>query len=203
MVFYGASGHGKVVVDAWTASGGSVTAIVDDNETIAKLGAFSVSGKYDEERFKGEPLIISIGQNAIRKIIVERLEVRYGKVIHPSAVISSSALLNEGCVVMGCAVVNAAAFIGKHVILNTGAVVDHDCRIADFVHVSPRATLCGGVEIGEGTQVGAGATVIPNIKIGKWAVIGAGSVIIEDVPDYAVVVGVPGKIKKSCKPDSV
>jgi acetyltransferase EpsM len=34
------------------------------------------------------------------------------------------------------------------------------------------------------------------VKIGKWATIGAGAVIINDVPDYAVVVGNPGKVIK-------
>ena len=201
MVFYGASGHGKVIVEAWIASGGEVTAIVDDNETITQLGTFPVSGKYTQERFKEKPLIISIGNNGVRKMIVDSLQAHYGKVIHPSAAISSSALIKDGCVVMATAVVNSSCVIGKHVILNTASVVDHDCRIDDYVHVSPHATLCGGVLVGTGTHIGASATVIPNIKIGKWAVIGAGSVIVRDVPDYAVVVGVPGKIKKYCKPD--
>lgn len=81
-------------------------------------------------------------------------------------------------------------------IVNTGASVDHDCKIDDFVHISPRATLCGNVIVGEGTQVGAASVIIPGIKIGKWCTIGAGTVIIRDVPDYAVVVGNPGKVIK-------
>jgi acetyltransferase EpsM len=52
------------------------------------------------------------------------------------------------------------------------------------------------VFVGEGTQVGIGACVIQGVKIGKWATIGAGAVIINDVPDYAVVVGNPGKVIK-------
>ena len=52
------------------------------------------------------------------------------------------------------------------------------------------------VFVGEGTHIGINATVIQGIKIGKWATIGAGSVVIKDIPDYAVVVGNPGKIIK-------
>ena len=89
-------------------------------------------------------------------------------------------------------VVNSGTKIGKHCIINSAAVVEHDYVIDDFVHVSPNATLTGGVEVGEGTYIGAAAVVIPNITIGKWVTIGA--VIINDVPDYAVVVGNPGKI---------
>lgn len=202
MVFYGASGHGKVIVEAWIASGGTVAGIVDDNTAITRLGDFSVSGPYDEKKFSGIPLVVSIGHNAVRKRIVERIRAQYGKVFHPSAIISQSASIGEGTVMMAGTIINAGSSIGKHVILNTGSVVDHDCSIGDFVHISPNATLCGGVVIDEGTHIGAGATVIPNVRIGKWATIGAGSVIIRDVPDYAVVVGVPGKVRKICNPRS-
>lgn len=50
--------------------------------------------------------------------------------------------------------------------------------------------------MGEKTLVGIGATVIPNVKIGKNVSIGAGTVVLQDVPDNAVVVGVPARIIK-------
>ncbi|MCW8811429.1 MAG: N-acetyltransferase [Ignavibacteriaceae bacterium] len=46
----------------------------------------------------------------------------------------------------------------------------------------------------EGASIGANATIVCSITIGKHCLIGAGSVITKDVPDYALVVGVPGKI---------
>jgi sugar O-acyltransferase (sialic acid O-acetyltransferase NeuD family) len=196
MVFYGASGHGKVIIEAWIACGGTVTGILDDNPVIKKLGDHLVSGKYSAEKFPDRPFIISIGDNKVRKTIAEKLHRKYGKVVHPSAIISASSALDDGSVAMAGVILNAECHIGKHVILNTGCVVDHDCRIGDFVHISPGATLCGGVGVGEGTHVGAGATVIPNVKIGKWTTIGAGTVVIEDVPDFALVVGVPGKVRR-------
>ena len=48
-------------------------------------------------------------------------------------------------------------------------------------------------------MIGIGAVIIQGIKIGKWAIIGAGAVIVNDIPDYAMVVGVPGKIIKYLK----
>jgi len=56
--------------------------------------------------------------------------------------------------------------------------------------------LAGNVTVGEGSHVGIGASVIQGVTIGKWATIGAGSVIIKDVPDFATVVGNPGRIIK-------
>ena len=92
------------------------------------------------------------------------------------------------------AIIQSCAKIGKHCIINTGASIDHECQIADFVHISPHSTLCGNVHVGEGSWIGAGSTVIPGVKIGRWAVVGAGAVIIKDVPDKAVVAGVPAKV---------
>jgi len=64
------------------------------------------------------------------------------------------------------------------------------------VHISPNASLAGDVYIGEGTHIGIGAVIIQGLKVGKWVTIGAGAVVINDIPDFAVVVGNPGKIKK-------
>lgn len=196
MVFYGASGHGKVIVEAYIASGGKVAGIVDDNLDIKSLLSFGVSGRYERQKFTGIPFVVSIGDNGIRKRIAESIPEKFGQVIHPDAVISASGVIGLGTVVMAGVITNAGSAIGDHVILNTAAVIDHDCIIENFVHVSPNATICGGVHVAEGAHIGAGATVIQNIKVGKWATIGAGAVVIEDVPDYAVVVGVPGKIRK-------
>ncbi|MBE0571816.1 MAG: N-acetyltransferase [Ignavibacteriaceae bacterium] len=46
----------------------------------------------------------------------------------------------------------------------------------------------------EGASIGANATIVCGITLGKHSLIGAGSVVTKDVPDYALVVGVPGKI---------
>jgi len=51
-----------------------------------------------------------------------------------------------------------------------------------------------GPIIGEYAKIGANSTILPRVKIGKYALIGAGTVVVKDVPDYAIVVGNPGKI---------
>jgi UDP-2-acetamido-3-amino-2,3-dideoxy-glucuronate N-acetyltransferase len=45
----------------------------------------------------------------------------------------------------------------------------------------------------EGASIGANATIVCGITLGKHCLIGAGSVVTKDVPDYALIVGVPGK----------
>lgn len=46
----------------------------------------------------------------------------------------------------------------------------------------------------EGASIGANATIVCGITLGKNCLVGAGSVVTKDVPDYALVVGIPGKV---------
>ncbi len=56
------------------------------------------------------------------------------------------------------------------------------------------------VVIGDGADLGVGTIVLPGITIGQGVQLGAGSVVNEDIPDYAVAVGVPARIVGSRKP---
>ena len=190
MYLYGASGHAKVIIDILEASRVRVDGLIDDNPNIDQLRGYPVRHIFAKE----SPFIISIGNNEIRKRVAERLQTSYGKAIHPSAILSPTAKMGDGTVVMQGAIIQADANVGKHCIINTGASVDHECVIGDYVHVSPHATLCGNVHVGEGSWIGAGTTVIPNLSIGKWCVIGAGSVITEDIPDHVLAFGNPCRI---------
>jgi sugar O-acyltransferase (sialic acid O-acetyltransferase NeuD family) len=193
MILYGASGHGKVIIEILEANGVKVDYVVDDNPEVTELLGYEVrrnTGKYDEA-------IISIGSAQVRKMLAESLDVKtYPVAIHPSAIVSPRAKLGEGTVVMHGAIVQTCVEAGKHCIINTGASIDHECHLGDYVHVSPHATLCGNVTVGEGSWIGAGATVIQGVKIGKWAMIGAGAVVTQDIPDNVVAVGCPCKIIK-------
>lgn len=141
--------------------------------------------------------VIAIGNNGVRKAIAKQLGLTddfYATLIHSHAVVSPSATIGKGTVVMASAVINADARIGKHAIINTKAVVEHDSKISDFVHISPNATLTGAVTVGEGTHIGAGAVMIPNVQVDEWSVIGAGATIIHNIPANCTAVGVPAKI---------
>ena len=192
MILYGASGHAKVIIDILEAMGIEVSELFDDNNSLEKLQNIKVS----IPRETTEKLIISIGNNRIRKMIVESHSYTYGVAIHPTAVLSPYAHVGEGTVVMQGAIIQSDVVVGKHCIVNTGATIDHECQIEDYVHVSPNATLCGNVKVGEESWIGAGSVIIPGIKIGKNSVVGAGSVVIRDIPDNCIAAGNPCKIIK-------
>ena len=52
MYLYGASGHGKVIIDILKSNGISIDGIIDDNLEINQLLTYSVSGKYDPDIMK-------------------------------------------------------------------------------------------------------------------------------------------------------
>ncbi|MFB7138215.1 acetyltransferase [Gottfriedia sp. NPDC056225] len=142
-------------------------------------------------------VVIAVGDNFARKKIVKTLELKddqYISIFHPSSVISSSAIIGNGTVVMPKSVINAGAIIGSHCIINTASIVEHDNIVGNFSHVSPNSTLTGSVTLGEGVHIGASATLIPGIKIGEWSVIGAGSTVIQDIPSFSKAVGSPTRI---------
>lgn len=197
MYLYGASGHCKVVIEILSESKEySIEGIYDDNPKLDSIYSIPVLNLEKTKSFEGKELIITIGDNSIRKKIVKSNLAIFKIAIHPKAILSKYSMIGDGTVVMAGAILNSDVKVGKHCIINTGAILEHDCVIADFVHISPNVSLAGGVIVGEGSHVGIGASVIQGVKIGKWSTIGAGSVIIKDVPDYSVIVGNPGEIIK-------
>lgn len=191
---YGASGHGKVISEIIEESNNLKIVFIDNDILKTSFIGYEVLHEAPLDRILA---VIAIGNNEVRKKIVEEnSNFNYELLRHISVNFSKRAQADIGTVMMAGVSINSEVKIGKHCIINTNSSVDHDCIIGDYVHISPNAALAGNVEVGEGSQIGIGATIIQGVKIGKWCTIGAGAVIIKDIPDYAVVVGNPGKIIK-------
>lgn len=201
----GIGGHSKVIQDIILLyQDYQVVGFLDDKyrEDSVKDSTFYgpvISAWKMIDLFQDIKFIIAIGNNEVRKLIVEQLGLStsyFVTLIHKSAIVSPSAHVGCGTVIMANSVINADTQIGNHVIINTSSVIEHDNNIGNFVHVSPNATLTGAVQIGDGAHIGAAASIIPNKKIGKWSVIGAGSTVISDIPPYCMATGVPAKLMK-------
>lgn len=196
---YGASGHCKVIIDILKSNNHDIGAIFDDFPKYDILEGIPVLEASKMIKSLSNEIIISIGDNSLRKKVVSKVVNPFFSAIHKTAVLSNNSLIGKGSVIMAGVIVNSSVEIGDHCIVNSGAIIEHDCVINNFCHISPNASLAGNVVIGEGTHVGIGAIIIQGIKIGKWVTIGAGAVIIKDIPDFVVVVGNPGKIIKHKK----
>jgi sugar O-acyltransferase (sialic acid O-acetyltransferase NeuD family) len=179
---YGASGHGKVILDILEANGIRINGFIDDDASKSFFESLPVL-RYEDVNPEKVSVILGIGTNKTRRMVASRINCRIITAFHPSAIISPKAFLENGTVVMQLAVVQPGTSIGYHCIVNTKASIDHDCTIGDFVHISPGATVCGNVTIGDLTWVGAGTTIIQGISIGNNVIIGAGSVVLKNIPD--------------------
>ncbi|MGG7073958.1 acetyltransferase [Campylobacter sp. 9BO] len=184
---YGASGHGLVVADIARAVGYDEIVFLDD-----------VSDMKFSPNLPKTDIIIAIGSNKTREILQNRVEesgFNVVSLVHPSAVISPSAVIERGVVVMPKSVINAKALIKCGAIINTGAVIEHECVIGEFAHISPNAALAGNVKVGARTHIGIGSSVIQGVSIGKDCTIGAGSVVVRDLPDSITAYGVSARVK--------
>lgn len=189
VIIIGASGHGNVVADVIRAAGNEVVGFLDDDPNKETLGSVSDYEKYPDAEF-----IIAIGDSKIRKQISRSLNCKWHTAIHTSAIVSPSAVISEGTVVMPNAIVNANAVIGKHCIINTGAIVEHDNCIGNYAHISVGSRLGGNVTIDENTWIGIGATIKNNIKITKNCIIGAGAVVVNNIVSEGKYAGIPAKL---------
>ena len=180
---YGASGHGLVVADIARNNGYDEIVFLDD----------ASERKFSPELEKFD-IIIAIGENKTRQKVSQKVEAAgfdIVNLIHKSAVVSESAVIEKGVVVMPNAVINAKAHIKEGAIINSGAVIEHECDIGKFAHISPNAALAGNVSVGEFTHIGIGSSIIQGISIGKNCIIGAGSVVVRDIKDGTKAYGVP------------
>ena len=107
--------------------------------------------------------------------------------------------------------------IGNHVWIGPHSYFDaRDLIIEDYVGWGPGAKVLGSthtgypidvpiistelaiksVFVGYGADIGTNATLLPGVRVGAHSIVGAGSVVTSDVPEYAVVAGVPAKLLK-------
>lgn len=201
LILWGASGHGRVVLEVAQAGGKFHEIFFLDDAHRGSVEQFCghsllMPSDYFQRRTPDAHYLISIGKNTVRAArFRDALNngMRPATLIHPSAIVSESARILGGTVVMPRVVVNAAAEIGENCILNTAAVIEHDCRIGDHVHLSPGVLLAGGVTVGSLSHLGIGAVVLPGVRIGESVTVGAGAVVTKSVPDGATVIGVPAK----------
>jgi UDP-2-acetamido-3-amino-2,3-dideoxy-glucuronate N-acetyltransferase len=118
-------------------------------------------------------------------------------IIGRGAYIGSGAILGNNCKVQNYALVYEPAVLGDGVFIGPAVVLTND----EFPRsVNPDGTLKSaddwesvGVTIGNGASIGARAVCIAPVKIGAWALVAAGAVVTKDVPNFALVAGVPAR----------
>lgn len=135
--------------------------------------------------------------HSVRKFfyILAGLKIGRGSTIHmwanffypPGVRIGKDTIIGDHAFLDG----RAPLKIGDHTDIASQVLIynsEHDINSEDF-----GATIAP-VEVGNYVFVGPRAIILPNVKIGNGAVVAAGAVVTNDVPDFAIVGGVPAKV---------
>ena len=131
------------------------------------------------------------------------------------AQVREGAHLGRNCVIGRGAYVGPGVRMGDHCKLQNYALVYEPAVLADGVFVGPAAVFTNdqfpraitpdgapkragdwesvGVQVGRGASIGARAVCVAPVTIGDWALVAAGAVVVDDVPDHALVAGVPAR----------
>ncbi len=170
------------------------------------FGKFGVIRSFDAVKdvfnnSNNKDFVLGLGNPVLRKNFFDKFMALGGD---PQTLISKYArigsfsnFIGRGSVIMQGSVLTNNIKIGEGCLINPNCTVSHDSSLGDFVELSPNVSVTGHCTIGDFTTIGAGAVIIPKIRIGHNVVIGAGTVVIRDIPNYSVVVGVPGRIIKT------
>jgi acetyltransferase-like isoleucine patch superfamily enzyme len=142
-------------------------------------------------------------------------EIGAGTTVWELAQIREEARLGQNCVIGRGAYVGTGVRIGDNVKLQNYALVYEPAQLGDGVFVGPAAVLTNdqyprsvdpdgkqkrggdweavGVTVGEGASLGARSVCVAPVAVGRWALVAAGAVVTRDVPDFALVAGVPAR----------
>ena len=140
-------------------------------------------------------------------------QVREGAVIGRNCVVGRGAYLGAGvrigdnCKIQNYALVYEPAVLDDGVFVGPAVVLTNDAFPRS---INPDGTLkrptdwqSVGVRLGKGSSIGARAVCVAPVSVGRWALVAAGSVVTRDVPDFALVAGVPARWIKWVGPAGV
>ncbi|MCC6241826.1 MAG: N-acetyltransferase [Gemmatimonadaceae bacterium] len=140
--------------------------------------------------------------------------------VDDGAVIGAGTRVWHFCHVLGGAVIGARCSLGQNVVVMNGVRIGDNAKIQNNVSLyegveleadvfcgpsmvftnvyNPRSAVSRKDEyrrtlVKRGASIGANATIVCGVEIGRYAFIGAGAVINRDVPDYAMMAGVPAR----------
>ena len=209
MIVLGAGGHAIEILDVLLAKGyGGNIIFFDDTQK----GPTNILGKYlvldsflslERQMASDQHFVIGVGDPQLRFTFYNKVRSIGG--VH-CGLRSDKALVSSNVGNVADADIFPFCFVGPKVNIGTGSLINaraslhHETEVGNFTVISPSATVLGSAIIGDFCFIGAGAVILPKIKVGSHVVVGAGSIVTKNIPDNAIVFGVPGEVKGKVEP---
>lgn len=160
LLILGAGGFGQMVRETALLLGYSKVVFLDDADKGEDVVGMLCDYVLKHEEYP--VAVAAFGNNKTRLYWTDRLldeGFEVPAIVHPSAVVSPSAVLESGCFVMQRAVVNTKARIGRAALINSGAIVDHNSVIGAGAHVGLGSVVKSNCMLEDGKKVEAGEVI--------------------------------------------
>ena len=206
ILIVGAGGFGREVLhwarDAWPDHAGKIAGFLsDDPSRPVSLPIFGDPAAFVPE--PGDAFLLGIGIPATRRLVTESLlrkSASFLTLVHPTAIVSPTAVIGTGSIICPYAIVTDSACLGRFTLMNYHSSFAHDASAGDYAVLSPYAALGGGATIAEDVFLGLHASVGPGKRVGARSKVSAHSACLCDVPQDAIVFGVPGRVAPNLGP---
>lgn len=153
------------------------------NNSIKDYTILSLSSKINNCLFEEEVRVSHKAEISNTKISYLSSVGRYSKIVHTE--------IGKFCAISWDTTINAISHPYNHLTISAFPYVPY---VGSFV--KERKQNYQKVIIKNDVWIGANSVIMPGITLGNGAIIGAGAVVTRDVPDYAIVAGVPAKVIK-------
>lgn len=206
-IIIGAGKYGAVYLSYLKEAGIDIVGFLDDNpdEWDTYIDGVPVLGPIVRlEELKDthgvEAVYCPLGNNRLRVKFLKYAEsIGYvtPNYIHPSVKISPNVKIGKGVYILLGTNIMPDTIIEDYVMISMGVNVAHHNILCIGTFLSTGCNFGASIEAHPYTYCGIGSTIMTGLhSLGKDCLIGAGAVVIKDVPDGAVVAGVPAKVIK-------
>lgn len=154
LLIFGFGGHGKVCGELASEIFEEIS-YLDDNAPCV-IGSLAEYKAYTDMY---DYAFVAFGDPELRERWTRELRsngVRITAIISEKAIVSKTAIIGEGTVVMGGAIIQTGAIVGQGCIVSAGAVVDHNAVIGDYCHINCNAVVPAGKRVPEKTKINYG-----------------------------------------------